>query len=77
MNAMKNNCLGFLILYCCVFTWMAVPFVMADDALLRQPDLVPGNSAESIIPRETVTAAIDMRDLQEKIIDDVKKVSVD
>ncbi len=60
---MRNNCLGFLILYCSVFVWLAVPFVMTDDALLRQPEFVPGSRAESILPRETVTAAIDPKDL--------------
>ncbi len=72
---MRKNCLGFLILYCCVFTWMAVPFVMADDALLRKPELLPASRAESILPRETVTAAMDVRDLPDKVLADVQGIS--
>lgn len=66
---MRNNCLGFLILYCSVFVWLAVPFVMADDALLRQPEFVPGSKAESIIPRETVTALIEAKDAEVVLAD--------
>ncbi len=72
---MKKNCLGFLIIYCCIFTWMAVPFVMADDSLLRKPELLPLSQDEAVGVPETVTAAMEVSDLPEKVIDDVKSVS--
>jgi hypothetical protein len=58
---MKKNCLAFLILYCAIFTWLAVPFVMADGDLLRNQGLT---LQAELISHQTVTAQADMQDLQ-------------
>jgi hypothetical protein len=65
---MKNNCLGFLIIYCSIFVWLAVPFVMADDTSLRKYDLSPASKADTVTPKETVTASVDTEDLSAIVI---------
>jgi hypothetical protein len=64
---MKRHCLICVTLYCAIFTWMAIPFVMTDDALLRSGEVIPLDQSETVAPRLTVTAQADIPGLASKI----------